>query len=67
LLGFIIKGWTHFLEVFCFITAIMKQGKGGVLTKKSQKLLENHHLLIFIVCPKGMMAHFFLVVNHETE
>jgi len=30
-------------------------------------LLENHGFLIFIVCPKGMMAHFALIVNHETE
>jgi hypothetical protein len=45
----------------------MKQGKGGILTKKSKELLENRGFLFFIVCPKGMMAHLTLVVNHETE
>jgi hypothetical protein len=30
------------------------------MTKKSKELLENPGFLFFIVCPKGMMAHFFL-------
>jgi hypothetical protein len=45
----------------------MKQGKDWILTKKSKELLENHGFLIFIVCPKVMMVHFALVMNHETE
>ena len=35
--------------------------------KKSKELLENCGFFFFLVCPKGIMAHFPFVVNHESE